>query len=298
MGFNAEKSVVAGTSLVIDAIQSSDYSPGVSGWIIRQDGTSEFNNGSYRGTFQVGASPGGYILIFNFNGTRPEIDLYPGDFSDGNTWAKTGFISATKQQSPTHWGRISIGTPQPTGGGQGLLDLTSGTAEGNGSTANFTFDQLLKNGNDIGGGRVMSASLSAITTAIGTTETTVLTTPSKTYAANRCYEIRSKALAQASTSGAGINVMVRKANVSGLLLSELGRIGCPTSGIYFGQAGHGTFVTGSNTVTTAMSISIRASTGTGTLLGSGDGSRSEWSIYDVGDAASQLADDPNTPVLV
>lgn len=52
---------IAGGSgdLVITSVQSPDYVPGVSGWQIRQDGTAEFNNG----TFRTGISAGGSLTI-------------------------------------------------------------------------------------------------------------------------------------------------------------------------------------------------------------------------------------------
>lgn len=46
--------IVAGTVLVRDAIQSPDYLPGVSGWSINADGSSEFNGGQFRGAVILG----------------------------------------------------------------------------------------------------------------------------------------------------------------------------------------------------------------------------------------------------
>lgn len=45
--------VGAGSDLSNSLVQSTDYSPGSSGWVIRGDGTVEFNNGVFRG--QLGA---------------------------------------------------------------------------------------------------------------------------------------------------------------------------------------------------------------------------------------------------
>lgn len=49
MGFN--NPIVGGTALRIPAIQSPNYSPGVSGWIIKINGDAEFNNLVVRGEF-------------------------------------------------------------------------------------------------------------------------------------------------------------------------------------------------------------------------------------------------------
>jgi hypothetical protein len=51
VGLKPENPVVGGTALRRQAIQSPDFVTGVSGWIIRQDGSAEFNNLTIRGTF-------------------------------------------------------------------------------------------------------------------------------------------------------------------------------------------------------------------------------------------------------
>jgi hypothetical protein len=43
--------IVAGTILVIPAIQAPGYLPGSAGWIIKQDGSAEFNNLTLRGSY-------------------------------------------------------------------------------------------------------------------------------------------------------------------------------------------------------------------------------------------------------
>jgi hypothetical protein len=57
--------VVAGTVLVISAVQSPNYATGVSGWIIRQDGTVEFASALIRGTFETDGANGAYVRIDN-----------------------------------------------------------------------------------------------------------------------------------------------------------------------------------------------------------------------------------------
>jgi hypothetical protein len=59
MGF--ENPVVGGTALRIPAIQSPGYSPGAAGWIIKIDGSAEFNNVLIRG----GTVTQGTILVYN-----------------------------------------------------------------------------------------------------------------------------------------------------------------------------------------------------------------------------------------
>lgn len=51
MGLDPQNPIVGGTILRIPAIQSPGFVAGVSGWIIRIDGSAEFNNLVIRGTF-------------------------------------------------------------------------------------------------------------------------------------------------------------------------------------------------------------------------------------------------------
>jgi hypothetical protein len=53
-------SIVAGTVLVIDRVQSPNYVTGVSGWAIFQNGTVEFNNAVIRGSLSAG---GGHVVV-------------------------------------------------------------------------------------------------------------------------------------------------------------------------------------------------------------------------------------------
>jgi len=49
--------------LRIPALQSPNFVTGVSGWIVRRDGTVEFNNGTFRGSITSGPNPGQHIVI-------------------------------------------------------------------------------------------------------------------------------------------------------------------------------------------------------------------------------------------
>lgn len=62
--------LTAGTVLVISAIQSPDYVAGTSGWIIRQDGSVEFNSGDFRGTITAAQIIGS---VFGTSNTDPSI---------------------------------------------------------------------------------------------------------------------------------------------------------------------------------------------------------------------------------
>jgi len=61
-------------SLVRNWLQSSNFVTGVSGWQIRKDGTAEFNNGTFRGSLQVGTAPGQRFIVNPGNGDV--LDVY------------------------------------------------------------------------------------------------------------------------------------------------------------------------------------------------------------------------------
>lgn len=83
MGF--QNPIVGGTALRIPAIQSPNYNPGVAGWIIKIDGSAEFNNLTIRGTFN------GNNFILNSSG----LFIYSGTPANGNLIASIAPASGT-----------------------------------------------------------------------------------------------------------------------------------------------------------------------------------------------------------
>ncbi|HTF08181.1 MAG TPA: hypothetical protein VK659_08420 [Asanoa sp.] len=57
--------IVAGNTLVREAIRSVGYTPGVQGWTINRDGSAEFNDVAIRGTLTVVDVDGSYVSIFD-----------------------------------------------------------------------------------------------------------------------------------------------------------------------------------------------------------------------------------------
>lgn len=55
--------VVGGVALVRPAIQSPGYVPGTDGWTANQDGSAEFNNGTFRGTLTAAVFEGNNFVI-------------------------------------------------------------------------------------------------------------------------------------------------------------------------------------------------------------------------------------------
>lgn len=71
--------IVAGFNLVRDAIQSPNFVAGVSGWIIRKDGTSEFADATIRGDLDVVGTNSSAIKINGGTGAFPIIDFLSPD---------------------------------------------------------------------------------------------------------------------------------------------------------------------------------------------------------------------------
>lgn len=63
MGTPFSNDAVGGTVLLTPAIQSPDDVPGVSGWAVFQNGTVEFNSGTFRGVVNGGAFQGTNFVI-------------------------------------------------------------------------------------------------------------------------------------------------------------------------------------------------------------------------------------------
>lgn len=94
-----ENPVVGGTALRIPAIQSPNYVSGSTGWIIKIDGSAEFNNLAIRGTFS------GSDFIINSSG----IFLYSGTPAAGNLIGAWAPVAGTDAYGNAYPQGLSIG---------------------------------------------------------------------------------------------------------------------------------------------------------------------------------------------
>jgi hypothetical protein len=69
VGQGFDNPIVAGTSLVIPAINSPGYVAGTSGWSINADGTADFNSGTFRGSVLIGGPPAAGAVSLGLRGT-------------------------------------------------------------------------------------------------------------------------------------------------------------------------------------------------------------------------------------
>jgi hypothetical protein len=67
--------ITGGDVLRLPALQSPNYVAGTAGWIIKSDGTVEFNSGIFRGSVEIGTDPGKHIIVANA-ATGDAVDVY------------------------------------------------------------------------------------------------------------------------------------------------------------------------------------------------------------------------------
>lgn len=130
-------------SLIYPAIQSPNYVPGVSGWIIRRDGTFELSGGTFRGVLNIrDASTGRGVTISPANG---QIRMFPENSAYGRT---------------VNSGSIYAGLNETAGTANGFLRFASADVN-NKPSATFVLRS-----EDIDG-TPTSAQITAVNTTIG-----------------------------------------------------------------------------------------------------------------------------------
>lgn len=92
MGLDPQQPIAGGGALRYPFLESPDFQTGVSGWIIRIDGSAEFNNLTIRGEFH------GTNFVLNSSG----LFLYSGTPANGNLIASISNGSGTDAYSNTY----------------------------------------------------------------------------------------------------------------------------------------------------------------------------------------------------
>lgn len=111
--------IVGGNTLIRNAIQSVNYTAGVSGWTINRDGSAEFNDVTVRGDLYVVDPDGSYVHIYDEQpGDGAVIAYRPADrpgYTFGEGQLKTGWNGFQAYASLT--------SPIQDGGAEALLAL-------------------------------------------------------------------------------------------------------------------------------------------------------------------------------
>lgn len=308
--------ILGGTTLIRDAIHSSDFVTGVSGWTINSDGSFEFGpGGTFRGNIHVSGPDGSAVDIQN-DGSHAEIDLTPPSYTPATIISLPANIGAgangTGSQS---FGSLDISSPQPgilpNFGARAFISLLSGAIDGSFGPAVIVEGDSIQLGtgpaqvtkvsgtllvNNVDQGKGWVNGVSSITdsaSVAGGTETVVLTIPSGTYEAGRAFEIRHSAVVTASVASANNfgAFQVRKTNLAGTAFRNLGRtpaVGLVATG--FNQ--NRIFIT-AGAVTAAIVLTLNGPGAVNLVHGGSAVFPREINIYDIGDAAKY----PNAPLF-
>lgn len=125
--------IAATEDLIREQIKSPDYVPGVSGWIIRRDGTAEFNNLIARGSIvatELDIDQGGRGRIhihYDDVNLEPEAEWFIGQDNIDDQWGVPGQITQTAPARLVHDIATSSGRPNFT--------ISSGSFNGSGSAS-------------------------------------------------------------------------------------------------------------------------------------------------------------------
>jgi hypothetical protein len=279
--------LVAGTTLIREAIQSKNYIAGVQGWIIKANGDAEFNNLTVRGTVIVRNTNGqGFIL----DPVLGEIQVYSPDSTTGVTVTPGVIKPFLADAGPVSIAFLDIETATVDGQDPAIIRMSSESADGTSVQPRVQiFADLYSIDNyDMGRGVVATWSSPVDSGVINATELSVLASPALTpftYKANRAFRVQVSG-GFSCTSGVGNPIWrLRKTNAVGATVCYFRRTPTNTAGADEALNLSQIFTTGVNDVTTILTVCC---TGTGaydTTMNGQFGGRSV-TITDIGPASA------------
>lgn len=115
-------SILAGTTLIREAVESPNYVTGVSGWIIRKDGTAEFADMVVRSSDGIS----GYVEISNGHLYLRDIEGFVlAEITPDDSSGRSAFVSYDTRDSVEYYGSLSAGDIR-----FGILGVTDSDNEG------------------------------------------------------------------------------------------------------------------------------------------------------------------------
>lgn len=314
-----ENPVVAGTTLIREAIISPDYVPGVSGWAIFADGTAEFNDATMRGAIEAGGgtvlldSGGVYVrnserqydingvggfLARNYpdDGAYAQLTVYSAPDSAGGVIAMRQKNAATPgvtfaamlfyvdtnpdEQPVASW--FGPGITAPSTGHRARISLYGGSLTDNESKVKMTAD-VVETTEALRVGRYWSTvSDPGDSALIGVTETAVLTVPATTYIAGRTYRVTVQGRFKVDTTTTDPIWRLRKTNAAGALLCLWGRTGTGKASQENALNLQQHFTVGASDVTASLALCVVGSAATNVQMMGTFGGRSI-TVEDVSD---------------
>lgn len=150
-------------------------------------------------------------------------------------------------------------------------------------------DTVIAGGHDLGRGYITGSSATNDTSGItGTSEVTVLSTPSTVWKANRAYRITFDCrIARTAGTGASFPVFnFRKTSNSGQALSDMGRESIPDSSLTFHANGEVIFTVGGSDVTAVIVQTLASQTSFTHIQRGSSGLPREFNVWDIGPASN------------
>jgi len=131
--------VVGGTELIRDAIHSSNYVPGTSGWSINRDGSAQFNDVTITGgELLVSDVDGSYIHVFDENPGAGAVIAWKGADQPGHVIGEGSLKTAwTGVQA-----YASIDGPSQDGNGNAVLSMYAESSTGDPATATLAAQSI------------------------------------------------------------------------------------------------------------------------------------------------------------
>lgn len=229
MTFN--NSILAGTTLVRDAIQSENFQTGVTGWRIERDGDAEFNDVTVRGELEVVGTDPTDKLTASLNSGTPQIRFFDngvetlrlsggpgGSFLTGfdtsgdtkNAW-QIATNAMTMHVGKTTVGETNVQTTRTgirarTGTTESALDLNVG----NTGKVNYGGIPILRRTGNV----VREADVGTFTAE------TVIDTLTATTVIGRQYEIEWDGFARSSVANDRVQIRIREDSIAGTSRGE------------------------------------------------------------------------------
>lgn len=231
-GFDVERVTQAGNVQIAEALQSQNFVAGLSGWIIRADGSYEFGSGgTIRGDVTVSGTDGSAIKIDNNSG-HASIFLMPDNYTPNTITNGPAEIAASSNGTGNaSYGTLDLTSPQPSGpptANTSLISLQSSTLDNSSVSEiflsagliNFQTPTLTQNGAPLPGSWVAGAALVANSGGIAATETVILTAKDAnnsqpTFLASHYYRFTVEGQTQSTSTAVGPIFGIRKTNAAG-----------------------------------------------------------------------------------
>jgi hypothetical protein len=305
--FTWQDPIAAGDgSLIFPAIKSPNYVTGVSGWIIRRDGTFELSGGTFRGSLIIlDPVTGRGFTITPASGT---MGLIPPNSNVGLTTVEGAIYSGLVDSLINGYAYTNIESPTVNGGDRASIAMLSEAVNGEDAlvilnpNARVVRDLEVNRNLDVTGSTRVSRWIAGTgtqssTPPVGAAETVALTAKDlaanpATFLAGRSYRVEFKGGFTTSVANTDILFRVRKTNASGQQINVARFPGRVAATSYDG-GWECFFTVGAANITADIVLTVFGAASNVTISAAAT-SPAEFNIYDDGPAS----DHPSAAVLI